>query len=424
MAVMGSNAFWTLLLSGSSRCLRGALLKRARLHAFETPQDVMKFCSTPNCRKDAAATAASKLANHSIGGSEYFKSLYDSSHETVETTSAHIRTMTEETPQAAVFQVPDVAGLENDDLTTLQNKLAPEPRLDALSTSVDAEFLDEMGPALPKSFNFAAYANKSITVQRLVQLGVDLSVCEKKGLGQELITLDFEKDVEPLIHFLTSRGVPADRLGWWFTKNPYVFREPLENLQVRIDYLVSKHFSPQAVTRIVSNAPLFLAFRVEDMDRRLGFLQRSLSLSGAEVRHIVTRFPKLPTSRLHLIEYNVFAIKEEMGFTNDEMKQMIMVCPKLLLSSRNKIVTAFTYLHHEVGLSHAQLIQFPTVLRTRECIYKPRHQFLVKLGRAQFDPKEPNYVSPQALVVGSDVVFCENVAKTSVDTYNAFLKTI
>ncbi|KAK8759699.1 hypothetical protein V5799_002669 [Amblyomma americanum] len=420
---MASSAFRTWLLSGSSRCLRSALLKRAQLHAFETPQDVMKFCSTPVCRKDAAA-AASKLPNCSIGGPEYFKSLYNLSHETAETTSTHIQTVAEESPQVAVDEVLDVADLENDDLTTLQNKLAPEPRLDALSTSVDAEFLDEMGPALPKSFNLAAYANKSVTVQRFVQLGVDLSVCEKKGLGQELITLDFEKDVEPLIRFLTSQGVPAERLGWWFTKNPYVFREPLENLQVRIDYLASKRFSPEAVTRIVSNAPLFLAFRVEDMDRRLGMLQSVLSLSGAEVRHIVTRFPKLPTCKLYSIQSNAFAIREEMGFTQNEMKQMLMVCPKLLVSSRTNIVNAFTYLHQEVGLSHAQLMQFPAILRTRECIYKPRHQFLVKLGRAQFDPKEPNYVSPQSLVVGTDAVFCENVAKTSVDTYNAFLKTI
>uniref|UniRef100_G3MLD7 Uncharacterized protein n=1 Tax=Amblyomma maculatum TaxID=34609 RepID=G3MLD7_AMBMU len=420
---MASNAFRAWLLSGSSRCLRSALLKLVQPHAFDTSQDV-KLCSMPNYRKDAASATASKQANHSIGGAEYFKSLYDSSHEVADTPTAHIQNTADESSQAAVFQVPDVADLENEDLATLQDKLSLEPRLDALSTSVDAEFLDEMGPALPKSFNLAAYANKSVTVQRLVQLGMDLSVCEKKGLGQELITLDFEKDVEPLIRFLISQGIPADRLGWWFTKNPYVFQEPLENLQVRIDYLVSKRFSPEAVTRIVSNAPLFLAFRVENMDRRLGFLQSTLSLSGAEVRHIVTRYPKLPTMKLHNVANNAFAIKEEMGFTEYEMKQMIMVCPKLLVSCRDNIVNAFTYLNKEAGLSHAQIMQFPAILRTRECIYKPRHQFLVKIGRAQFDPKEPNYVSPQALVVGTDAVFCENIARTSVDTYNAFLKTL
>ncbi|KAL1431323.1 hypothetical protein MTO96_014342 [Rhipicephalus appendiculatus] len=282
---MASAAFRTWL--ASARCLRGhgVVAKRVHLFSFGTPEGAVKFCSTPISKKDAAAVPK------------------------------------EGNPEAAVFQLPNIAGLESDDLSTLQNELGREAKLDALSEDVDAEFLDAVGPALPKAFNLAAYANKSITVQRFVQLGVDLSVLERKGLGQEIITLDFEKDVEPVIRFLTSQGVPAERLGWWFTKKsapvqgnvcvlsfkfnllencvPLVDKEPLENLQVRVDYLLSKRFSPEAVTRILSNAPLFLAFRVNSMDYRLGFLQRVLSLSGAEVRHIVTRYPKLPTSKLH-----------------------------------------------------------------------------------------------------------------------------
>ncbi|KAL3254012.1 hypothetical protein MRX96_054306 [Rhipicephalus microplus] len=399
---MASAALRTWL--ASARCLRCSrvVAKRAHLFAFATPEGAVKFCSTPIFKKDAAVP---KESAHSIGGPQYFKSLYYSSHETTEhQTESLVAPASEGNSEAAVFQLPNIAGLESDDLSTLQNELACEVKLDALSEDVDAEFLDGMGPALPKAFNLAAYANKSITVQRFVQLGVDLSVLEKKGLGQEIITLDFKKEVEPVIRFLTSQGVPAERLGWWFTKNPHLFREPLENLQVRVDYLLSKRFSPEAVTRILSNAPLFLAYRVNSMDYRLGFLQRVLSLSGAEC--------------------NAFSIKEEMGFSVDEMKQLIMVCPKLLISSRDNIVKAFTYLHKEAGLSHAQLMQFPAILRTRECIYKPRHQFLVKLGRAQYDPKEPNYVSPKALVTGVDAVFCENVAKTSVDKYNEFLRTL
>uniref|UniRef100_A0A131XDJ5 Putative transcription termination factor mterf n=1 Tax=Hyalomma excavatum TaxID=257692 RepID=A0A131XDJ5_9ACAR len=420
---MASAAFRTWF--ASARCLhgRGAALKGTHVFSFGNREGAAKFCSTPISRKDAAT--AHKGPAQSIGGPDYFKSIYFSSHEAVEpSTQSQVAPAADESPEAALFELPNIAGLDSDDLSTLQDELAPEAKLDALSEDVDAEFLDEMGPALPKAFNLAAYANKSITVQRFVQLGVDLSVLEKKGLGQEIITLDFEKDVEPVIRFLTSHGVPAERLGWWFTKNPYLFREPLENLQVRIDYLLSKRFSQEAVTRILSNAPLFLAYRVNSMDRRLGFLQRVLSLSGAEVRHIVTRFPKLPTCKLHSIECNAFSIKEEMGFTVSEMKQLVLVCPKLLISKRENIVNAFTYLHEEAGLSHAQLMQFPAILRTRECIYKPRHQFLVKLSRAQFDPKEPNYVSLKALVTGTDAVFCENVAKTSVDKYNEFLRTL
>lgn len=380
----------------------------------------------PTPEKDDAATvdAAPERAPPSIGGAEYFRALYKSSHEAAATTFSEVQPAGKSPAAATVFDVPDIADLDNDDLSVLQDRLAPEAKLDALSPNVDAEFLDEMGPALPKAFNLAVYANKSATIRRLVQLGMDLSVCEKRGLGQELVTLDFEKDVEPLIRFLTSHGVPADRLGWWFTKNPHLFREPLENLQVRVDYLSSKRFSSEAVTRILSNAPTFLSFSVQRMDHRLGFLQRLLTLTGPELRHTVTRWPKLATSSLHAIQSNTFSIKEEMGFSQDELKQLIMVCPKLLVSKRANIVDAFTYLHQEAGLSHAQIVQFPAILRTRECVYKPRHQFLVHLGRAQFDPKEPNYVSPKALVTGIDAVFCENVAKTTVDKYNEFLKTL
>ncbi|KAH9372509.1 hypothetical protein HPB48_017825 [Haemaphysalis longicornis] len=103
---------------------------------------------------------------------------------------------------------------------------------------------------------------------------------------------------------------------------------------------------------------------------------------------------------------------------------VFIASPFPFLPERSNIVDTFTYLHQEAGLSHAQIVQFPAILRTRQCVYKPRHQFLVHLGRAQFDPKEPNYVSPKALVTGIDAVFCENVAKTTVDKYNEFLKTL
>lgn len=413
-------------MRSSSRCVRGRpLLKPARPCAFKPLQCTAAFCSVSAPEKDAATIAATPdSVPHSIGGPEYFRALYKSSHEAAATASSQVQPAEKSPAATPVFNVPDLADLDNDDLSVLQDRLAPETKLDALSPAVDAEFLDEMGPALPKSFNLAVYANKSVTIRRLVQLGVDLSVCEKRGLGQELVTLDFEKDVEPLIRFLTSHGVPAERLGWWFTKNPHLFREPLENLQVRVDYLVSKRFSAEAVVRILGNAPTFLSFSVQRMDHRLGFLQRLLSLTGPELRHTVTRWPQLATSNLHAIQSNAFSIKEEMGFSKDELKQLIMVCPKLLVSSRANIVDAFTYLHQEAGLSHAQIVQFPAILRTRECIYKPRHQFLVHLGRAQFDPKEPNYVSLKALVTGTDAVFCENVAKTTVDKYNEFLKTL
>ncbi|CAN8027226.1 unnamed protein product [Ixodes persulcatus] len=369
-----------------------------------------KFSDSPGPQKET--TKASQ-----IGGHDYFKSFYYGSHGASELQP----TVAGQSP--AVVDIPGDA--LDDDLTPFQEQLASEPNPDALSTEVDPEFLDEVGPGLHRSFNLAAYVNQSETLQKFLQLGVDLSRFDRKpGVPQMILALDFEKDVEPVIRFLTSLGVEPDRLGYLFTKNPKILEQQLENLQVRVDYLLSKKFTKEQVGRIASNAPFFLMFSVRRMDRRLGYLQKTFELTGNEVRHVVARLPKLPTYSINLISDNTFAIKEEMGFSQEQTKQLLLNSPKLFLSTRRLIVEAFDYLHNTMALSHDQLLKFPSIIRTRKCVLQPRHEFLAKLGRDQYDATQPNYVSLKALVSGSDADFCENVAKTSVDTFNQFLKTV
>lgn len=69
------------------------------------------------------------------------------------------------------------------------------------------------------------------------------------------------------------------------------------------------------------------------------------------------------------------------------------------------------------------IVKMPQVLLCRKNRLQQRHLFLVELKKAQYDPFKPMYVSPRALVSATDAEFCINVAKTSVDVYNAFLKT-
>jgi len=49
--------------------------------------------------------------------------------------------------------------------------------------------------------------------------------------------------------------------------------------------------------------------------------------------------------------------------------------------------------------------------------------FLMEMKRAQYDPNKPMYVSAKDLISGTDVEFCRNIAKTSIQIYNEFLKT-
>lgn len=52
-------------------------------------------------------------------------------------------------------------------------------------------------PYYVPSFNFAAYVNKSYTLQQLVKLGVNLHKFESmKGVPEAILQLDFDRDVQ------------------------------------------------------------------------------------------------------------------------------------------------------------------------------------------------------------------------------------
>jgi len=94
-----------------------------------------------------------------------------------------------------------------------------------------------------------------------------------------------------------------------------------------------------------------------------------------------------------------------------------------MLSDRDRLLSTFDYAHNEMQLQHDFIVRMPHILLCRKTRLQQRHLFLVEMKKAQYNPSKPMYVSPLALVSGTDVEFCRDIAKTSVDIYNAFLKT-
>ncbi|XP_067002509.2 transcription termination factor 3, mitochondrial [Anabrus simplex] len=277
----------------------------------------------------------------------------------------------------------------------------------------------------PPTFNFSAYINKSPTLQQLVKLGVDLHKLEKmKGIPQFILKLDFDRDMKPYVRFLHEIGVDADELGEFFTRNPLIFKEDLDDLTVRLNYLQSKKFSKPMVVKVVSNNPYWLMFSTQRIDRRLGYFQRTFALRGKEVRSLAVKQPRLITYNMNHIKINTFVIKEELGFTEEEMKKLLLQKPKLWMINQVSLKRRFDYVHNVMKISHEQLLKHPEILGSREFRTKQRHLFLESLDRAQYDPTAEGYVPLNKLVSGTDIEFCQNIAKTSVGTFNAFLKTL
>lgn len=56
---------------------------------------------------------------------------------------------------------------------------------------------------------------------------------KRQAAAQLLLKLDFEKDIAKILLFLKDVGVEDNHLGAFLTKNPYILREEVEDLQTR-----------------------------------------------------------------------------------------------------------------------------------------------------------------------------------------------
>lgn len=187
---------------------------------------------------------------------------------------------------------------------------------------------------LRPTHNLAAYVNQSETLQKLIQLGVDLHRIERrKGLAEFILRLDFDRDMREHLQFLTDVGLDGSALGPFVTKNPLIFKEDLGNLETRINYLQSKQFKSIDITRIVEKNPFWLMFRTQRIDARLGYFQKQFDLVGNEIRQLAVRQPRLITYNMEAIRMASFSIKEEMGFSGGDTKTMLLAAPKIWMMS-------------------------------------------------------------------------------------------
>ncbi|PZC78819.1 hypothetical protein B5X24_HaOG217145 [Helicoverpa armigera] len=309
--------------------------------------------------------------------------------------------------------------VHNSSLSVAESSEASENALRPVSQD-----LSSITPYFSNTFNLAAYVNNSETLKNLVDLNVNISKIEKKPyIVHKFLTLDFEKDMKNHIIYLNN-FVEMDEIGNFLTKNPMILCEKLEDLEVRVNYLQSKAFKNNEIKRIIVKNPFWLMFSTLRIDKRLGYFQNCLNLRGQELRDLATKQPKLITYNLHHVKCNMFIIKEEMGFNDEEVKKLVMMKPKLLMLSQTALEERFNYIHNVMKIPHENIMETPEILMCRKFRLKQRHLFLEKLGRSQYDPKKPNYIPLKSMIEDTDVEFCRNFAKCSVNDFNIFLKTL
>ncbi|KAM8883990.1 transcription termination factor 3, mitochondrial [Synchiropus picturatus] len=277
----------------------------------------------------------------------------------------------------------------------------------------------------PSATSLSVYVDRSETLTKLVQLGVNLWKLEQRpNVGSMMLRLDFQADVLPRLLFLKQIGVDESHFGRIITLNPFFLTEDLCNLEARVNYLQSKQFKVEAVASMVTKAPNLLNFSLKRLDNRLGFYQQQLGLSAANTRNVLSRLPRLLCNSLEPVKENLKICEIELGFKKNEIQHIVLAVPKVLTANKRKLTQTFDFLHNTMKLPHHQIVKFPQVLNTKYLRLKERHLFLQYLGRAQYDPAQPNYISLDRLVFLPDQAFCSDLAAATPEDFTLFLKTL
>ena len=306
-------------------------------------------------------------------------------------------------------------------------ELIKETEKREVTQSIDLASL-QVKPGIRPFFNLSSIVNENSTLQKLVDLGTDLSLWEKEGGIDTALLIDFHQDVVPRIHFLMDLGIHPDQLGRIFSQNHCLFQQNFEDLKVRLNYLTWKKFTKDQILTIIDQTnSSWLNYSVPTLDAKLGFLQKLFHLKGHEVRQVTTACPQLilwkgtPTQ----LENNYMILRDCMGFNSKELGKLVKTTPKLFMAKDTDVIQEkFDLLHNEVGYSHQLLANFAPVLDGDLVTMKCRLAYLRRLKKDQFDPNLPCYVNPDLLVLSSDKKFCQKVAKTSLQLYEKFVLTL
>jgi hypothetical protein len=283
-----------------------------------------------------------------------------------------------------------------------------------------------MYPSLrPFTFDLAYLINESPTLKRFIEMGVDVYRWNQPNIkAKYILTLDFERDCIQHLVFLNELGIKNKNLAQFLSYNPWIFKETIDDLRVRINYLESKGFNSEHIQHILTRAPSLINLSTKMLDTKLNWFIKKFHLTSNETHEFVLRAPKLITLPLKDISNTYFNMNTQLGFEYLELNRIFNQYPKLFQYDYKLIELNFDFLYNEMNISRQRLMDYPPILKQSFQQLRTRCLYLKYLKRQQFDPTKPNFVSLKDLCLKTNELFCQYVTKTSIQQYLNFMKTL
>ncbi|XP_019435666.1 PREDICTED: transcription termination factor MTERF9, chloroplastic [Lupinus angustifolius] len=257
-------------------------------------------------------------------------------------------------------------------------------------------------------------------LEYLMSVGVKHRDIRKILLRQpQILEYTLENNLKSHVAFLTGLGIPNSRIGQIIAAVPSLFSYSVENsLKPTVRYLVEEvGINEKDLGKVIQLSPQILVQRIDiSWNTRYMFLSKELGAPKDSIVKMVKKHPQL-------LHYSIddgllprINFLRSIGMKNaDILKVLTSLTQVLSLSLEENLKPKYLYLVNELHNEVHSLTKYPTYLSlSLDQRIRPRHRFLVSLKKA---PKGP---FPLGSLVPTDESFCQNWAKTSLDTYLAF----
>jgi hypothetical protein len=288
------------------------------------------------------------------------------------------------------------------------------------------DHIKHMSPSLrPFTFDLAYLINQSETLKRFITMGVDVYRWNQPNeKARYILKLDFERDCLAHIVFLNELAIRNRDLSDFLSYNPWIFKETIDDLRVRTNYLTSRGLSSDSISQICKRAPYLLNLSTKILENKFTWFMKKFRLSNEKCNEALIRVPKLFTLPLNEINNTYSQMNQKLDFQHEDLQSIFQVYPKLFIYDYKLIELNFDFLFNEMQLDRARFIEYPPILKQSFQQLRTRCLYLKYLRRQQFDPTKPNYVSLKDLCMKTNDLFCQRVAKTSLQKYLNFMKTL
>lgn len=237
----------------------------------------------------------------------------------------------------------------------------------------------------PEVLGFKLEGTMSTSVAFLVGIGV-----ARREIGgvltryPQILGMRVGRVIKPFVEYVESLGIPRLAVARLIERAPHILDFGLEDrLKPNIESLLEFHVRRALLPSVVAQYPEILG--IEELKSKLqnqhNLLGSIVELSSEDFGRVIERMPQAVILNRNPVVKHVDFLKDYCGFSTQQVRQMVVLCPQLLALNIDIMKLSFDFFQQEMKRPLDDLVAFPALFTYGlESTIKPRHKMVARKG--------------------------------------------